>query len=44
MIFLTAIFVFHETFDMTRAIAFGLIWLGLILYTSSIIASHRKDG
>lgn len=42
MIFLTAIFIFREPFDTSRAIAFGLIWAALVLYTWSVIA-HRKD-
>lgn len=36
MIFLTAVFVFHEPFTTTRAIAFCFIWTGLALYTWSL--------
>lgn len=33
MIFVIAIFIFREPFDATRAAAFGLIWIALLLYT-----------
>jgi chloramphenicol-sensitive protein RarD len=36
MIFLSAVFVFHEPFGMTKLIAFGLIWLGLAIYSVSM--------
>lgn len=42
MIFLIAIFVFAEPFDLVRAIAFVLIWVGLALYTLSMFQESRK--
>jgi chloramphenicol-sensitive protein RarD len=33
MIFLFAIFIFHEPFSLTSAVAFGLIWTALALYS-----------
>lgn len=41
MVLLLAIFVFGEPFDATRAVAFGLIWLGLIVYTWSLLSTNR---
>lgn len=41
MIFLTAVFVFHEPFGTAKMIAFPLIWLALIVYSSSMIANLR---
>lgn len=37
MIFLVAVFVFDEPFGRARAIAFPLIWLALVIYTSSLM-------
>ena len=34
--FLTGVFVFHETFTPAQAAGFGLIWLGLGVYASSL--------
>lgn len=42
MVFLIAVFVFHEPFGLHQALAFGLIWLALALYSWSMFA-HRKD-
>ena len=42
MIFLTAVFIFKEPFSNERAIAFGLIWAALVLYSWSMF-SRRKD-
>lgn len=42
IVFLLAIFVFHEPFDTTKAVAFGLIWTGLAIYTWSMLAAARK--
>jgi chloramphenicol-sensitive protein RarD len=42
MIFLIAVFVFDEPFGRARAIAFPLIWLALIVYTTSMIRQMRK--
>jgi len=36
IVLLIAVFVFGEPFDTSRAIAFGLIWLALVIYTSSM--------
>jgi chloramphenicol-sensitive protein RarD len=41
MIFLIAIFVFHEPLDTARMIAFPLIWAGLVLYTWSMLNATR---
>lgn len=41
MIFLTAIFLFHEPFDRARAMAFPLIWAALVLYSVALIRSAR---
>lgn len=40
MIFVIAIFVFREPFDVTRAIAFALIWAALALYTFSMFRNR----
>ncbi len=42
MVFLIAVFVFHEPFGMVQAVAFGLIWAALALYSWSMFR-HRKD-
>lgn len=39
MIFLVAVFLFDEPFGTARAIAFPMIWMALVLYTSSML--HR---
>lgn len=41
MIFLIAVFVFDEPFGRGRAIAFPLIWLALVIYTSSMLRQRR---
>ncbi|MCC5968623.1 MAG: EamA family transporter RarD [Pararhodobacter sp.] len=41
MIFMIAVFVFNEPFGHARAIAFPLIWLALILYSSEILRRRR---
>jgi chloramphenicol-sensitive protein RarD len=33
MIFITAVFVFHEPFSAAKAVAFPLIWVALVIYT-----------
>jgi chloramphenicol-sensitive protein RarD len=33
MIFITAVFVFHEPFSPAKAVAFPLIWVALVIYT-----------
>ncbi|RLQ87607.1 EamA family transporter RarD [Notoacmeibacter ruber] len=42
MIFLIAVFVFKEPFGWVRLLAFGFIWLALILYVSSILNERRR--
>jgi chloramphenicol-sensitive protein RarD len=41
MIFLIAIFAFHEPLGTARMIAFPLIWAGLVLYTLSMLQATR---
>ncbi|MGN6549371.1 MAG: EamA family transporter RarD [Pararhizobium sp.] len=43
MIFLLAVFVFREPFDGVGLVAFGFIWLALIVYSSSLWRL-RRDG
>ncbi|MBA3666369.1 MAG: EamA family transporter RarD [Sphingomonas sp.] len=40
--FLLAVAVYGETFTRAHAIAFGAIWIALILYVSSLIATRRR--
>ena len=42
MVFLIAVFVFREPFSTTKAMAFGLIWAALAIYTWSMFQSSRK--
>ena len=42
IIFLIAVFVFDEPFGRARAIAFPLIWLALIVYSTSMIRQMRS--
>jgi chloramphenicol-sensitive protein RarD len=42
MVFLIAVFVFHEPFGTVQAIAFGLIWAALLIYTWSMFAASRR--
>ena len=42
IIFLIAVFVFDEPFGRARAVAFPLIWLALIVYTTSMVRQMRK--
>ncbi|NNH59659.1 EamA family transporter RarD [Rhizobium laguerreae] len=41
MIFLIAVFVFHEPFGTARMVAFPLIWAGLFLYSWSMLKGSR---
>jgi chloramphenicol-sensitive protein RarD len=41
LIMLVAVFVFGEPFGSARAIAFPLIWLALVLYTTSMLRGRR---
>lgn len=43
MVFLIAVFVFHEPFGLHQAIAFGLIWTALALYSWSMFSGARRD-
>lgn len=43
-ILLIAVFLFHEPFDRNRAIAFGLIWTALAVYTVSTLSARRRAG
>ena len=40
--FLIAVFVFGEPFGQTRAVAFGLIWIALAIYTGSMYSQARS--
>ena len=42
MIFLTAVFVFHEPFGRAQMIAFPMIWAALMIYTASMIHQARS--
>lgn len=44
MIFVIAIFIFHEPFSNERAIAFALIWVALAIYTWSMFSQRAKNG
>jgi chloramphenicol-sensitive protein RarD len=44
MIFVIAIFIFHEPFSSTRAIAFAMIWAALALYSWSMFFPGRTKG
>jgi len=41
LIFIIAIFVFHEPFGHAQMAAFGLIWAALIIYSGSMLTSAR---
>jgi chloramphenicol-sensitive protein RarD len=41
MIFLTAVFWFGEPFDQARLVAFVLIWVALVIYTTSLLRQKR---
>lgn len=43
MIFLVAVFVFDEPFGRARMIAFPLIWLALVIYTTSMLRQMRAS-
>ena len=42
-IFLIAVFVFGEPFGQARAMAFGLIWIALAIYTWSMVSQARSS-
>ena len=41
LVFLIAVFVFREPFGLAQAIAFGLIWVALAIYTWSMFANRK---
>lgn len=41
MVFLTAVFLFHEPFGGAQRIAFPMIWAALVLYTFSLLRAAR---
>jgi chloramphenicol-sensitive protein RarD len=43
MVLMIAVFVFGEPFDMIHGIAFGLIWLALIIYSWSMLANRSVN-
>jgi chloramphenicol-sensitive protein RarD len=42
MIFLVAVFAFNEPFGQARMIAFPMIWVALIIYTTSMLRQMRR--
>jgi chloramphenicol-sensitive protein RarD len=42
IVFLLAIFVFHEPFSTVKAAAFALIWAALIIYSWSMLTAARR--
>ena len=42
MQFLIGLFVYHEAFDTARLQAFGLIWIGLTVYTADAFWAQRR--
>ncbi|MFE0013905.1 EamA family transporter RarD [Mesorhizobium sp. NPDC059054] len=42
IVFMIAVFIFGEPFDTTKAVAFGLIWAALAIYTWSMLAASRR--
>ena len=42
MIFLTATFVFHEPLGQAQLLAFGMIWVALVIYTSAMVVQARR--
>jgi chloramphenicol-sensitive protein RarD len=42
LVLLIAVFIFHEPFETVDGIAFALIWLGLIIYTWSLLANRSS--
>jgi chloramphenicol-sensitive protein RarD len=44
MIFLTAVFLFAEPFPPVKAVAFGLIWTALAVYSWELVRTARKQG
>lgn len=44
MIFLIAVFAFDEPFGRARMIAFPMIWLALVIYSTSMLRQMRRGG
>jgi chloramphenicol-sensitive protein RarD len=44
LIFLVAVFIFHEPFGQAQLIAFSMIWTALVIYTVSMLRGARKAG
>jgi chloramphenicol-sensitive protein RarD len=42
MVFLAAIYVFHETIDQWKLISFGIIWLALAIYSISALKTENS--
>jgi chloramphenicol-sensitive protein RarD len=42
MIFLTAVFIFHEPFSKVKLVAFGLIWVALVIYSAPLLAGRFR--
>jgi chloramphenicol-sensitive protein RarD len=42
MVFMIAVFVFREPFSTETAVAFGLIWAALAIYTWSMFSASRR--
>ena len=42
LIFLTAVFVFHEPFSKVKLLAFALIWVALVIYSLPILAGRLR--
>lgn len=42
IVFIIAVFVFHEPFSSHRAIAFGFIWAALVIYSWSMYSNSRR--
>ena len=43
MIFLTAVFVFDEAFSQVKLVAFGLIWVALVVYSAPMLMAQARD-
>ncbi len=42
LVFLTAIFIFHEPINVWKLVSFALIWLGLIVFSISAVRDERN--
>ncbi|MDP9136916.1 MAG: EamA family transporter RarD, partial [Pseudomonadota bacterium] len=41
LVFLTAVFVFHEPMTPLRLLSFGLVWVGLIVFSIEALREER---